>query len=57
MPMVNEVNIEKHIDIEFPTNANLSDVNTVLKVLRAAGFNIREEERIIEVVVISDKSK
>ncbi len=56
-PMINETGSRSNIDIEFPPNTKLSDIDVVLQALRNAGFNIREEEKLIDVIVISDKIK
>lgn len=54
-PMINETGAKRHINIEFPVNADLSDINTVVNAFKDAGFKVREEERTINVAIISDK--
>lgn len=55
-PFINETGIsEQKIDLDFPDHFDLSDEKAVIEVLKKAGFEIREKERELDVVVISDK--
>lgn len=55
-PLLDETGVsEQKIDIDFPDHFDLSDERAVIEVLKKAGFEIKEEERELEVVVISDK--
>lgn len=55
-PLINETGIsQQNIDIDFPDHLDLSDDKAVIEGLKKAGFEIKEEEREIDVVVITDK--
>jgi thiol-disulfide isomerase/thioredoxin len=54
-PLIDETRLTNAVDIEFPDYLSWTDSNSVLQALKKAGFSIREEERNIEIVVISDK--
>ena len=54
-PLIVETAITNNIDIDFPDNFNLSDITAIIKVLKKSGFHIEEQERELEVVVITDK--
>lgn len=56
MPLIDETGISKQlIDIEFGSDFNISNFDTVIKALEKIGFDVKEEERTMEMVVISDK--
>jgi thiol-disulfide isomerase/thioredoxin len=54
-PLIDETGISsQNMDIDFPDNFNLSDTHALLFFLKSIGFSIKEEERAINVLVISD---
>jgi thiol-disulfide isomerase/thioredoxin len=54
-PLLDETEISRQfIDIDFPNDFDLTNSNAVLMVLKNIGFNINEEERIVDVIVITD---
>jgi len=53
--LICESDSKQVIDIDFPENFDLSDVNALRNFLQKSGFTVREEERLLNVVVISDK--
>jgi thiol-disulfide isomerase/thioredoxin len=55
VPLVNESAITQNIDLDFPDNFDWSNVEGLKRVLENAGFAIKEEERELEVIIISDK--
>lgn len=55
-PLLDETGVsEEKIDIDFPDRFDLSDEKAVIEALKRAGFDVKEEEREMEVVVITDK--
>lgn len=56
-PIIDETKSTKLIDINFSLNADLNDPKVVIKALRDAGFKVQQEERLLEVAVISDTQK
>jgi|GEM_PF-4420832 AhpC/TSA family./Protein of unknown function (DUF3738). len=56
IPLIDETNLREHlIDFEFPDEGKLLGEEKIISELKRAGFNLSEEEREIEVVVITDK--
>jgi thiol-disulfide isomerase/thioredoxin len=55
VPFIDETNFEQLIDIHFPAKFNLYSLPEVLLFFKNLRFNIKEEEREMEVVVITDK--
>lgn len=55
-PLINECALNKKIDIDFPDHCDMKDEKAVIEVLKKAGFEVNEEEREMEVVVITDKN-
>lgn len=54
-PLINETGIENKIDIDFPDKFDFANTNSLLEILREIGFNIREEIREMDVIVVTDK--
>jgi thiol-disulfide isomerase/thioredoxin len=55
-PLIDETGISlQKIDIDFPDNFNLSDRKGLISFLKELGLNIVENEREVEIIVISDK--
>jgi predicted transcriptional regulator len=56
LPIVDETGIsEQKIDIDFPDHFDMKDEKAVIEVLKRAGFDVKEEVRELDVVVITDK--
>jgi thiol-disulfide isomerase/thioredoxin len=56
MPFIDETGLsEKRVDIDLPAGARVYDKGVVVKALKMAGFEVKEEKRELEVVVITDK--
>lgn len=53
--LIDESGVGFITDLDFPQHAVLSDFKVILGALRAAGFDVSEEEREIQVVVITDR--
>lgn len=54
-PVINNTGIETNIDINFPAEFTWSDKQAIYTVLENNGFSIGEEERIMDVAVITDR--
>ncbi|MBB5441314.1 thiol-disulfide isomerase/thioredoxin [Pedobacter sp. AK017] len=55
-PLIDETGVSgQKIDVDFPDHFDMKNEKAVIEVLKKAGFEIKEEEREIEVVVITDK--
>jgi thiol-disulfide isomerase/thioredoxin len=54
-PFIDETKYKELIDIDLPNNFDLSNSKRLINFLESVGFEIREEERELDVVVISDK--
>jgi thiol-disulfide isomerase/thioredoxin len=55
-PLIDETGLSKQkINIDFPDNVSLFDADVITNALKKAGFIIKEEERELDVVVITDK--
>jgi uncharacterized protein (TIGR03435 family) len=54
-PVIDETGITQNIDIDFPDKFDLSDQQGIIETLRKAGFEVKEEYREMEVVVITDR--
>ena len=52
LPIIDETNTKDHISLELPYN--LSDLKGLKKAFAKAGFDLKEEEREMEVTVIAD---
>lgn len=56
IPLIDESGVSNDlIDVEFSKDFNIQNLHSVILELRKVGFDVREEEREIEMVVISDK--
>lgn len=56
MPCIDETGLStKRVDIDLPAGGRIYDKAVIVKALKKAGFEIKEEEREMEVVVITDK--
>ena len=53
LPIIDETNITSNITIDLPYNIN--DISKLQQAFAAKGFNLSEEERMLEVVVINDQ--
>jgi len=54
-PFIDEADLKQKIDIDFPDNMDLRDMNAVIQSFKKAGLDFHEEERVLEVAVITDK--
>lgn len=54
-PLINETQITGRLDINFPDHFDILNQQKVIAYLETLGFAIKEEERNMEVVVITDK--
>lgn len=54
-PSFDETGIDVHIDINFPDHFDFSDADKLLHFLKKIGFKVYEEDRELDVVIISDK--
>lgn len=57
IPLIDETKITENMDIDFPDNFDMNDSNGIIEILKIVGFEVKKENRVIEVVVITDKSK
>lgn len=55
VPLVCETNSDQNIDIDFPESFDFTDINVLKSFFQKAGFTIKEEDRLLDVVIISDK--
>jgi thiol-disulfide isomerase/thioredoxin len=53
--VLDDTGITGNIDINFPENINLSNRLDILSFLRKIGFHVKEEERELSVIIITDK--
>lgn len=54
-PMIDNTKINKNIDLFFPKKMDLTNETALIQFLQKVGFEIKEEEREMDVVVITDK--
>jgi thiol-disulfide isomerase/thioredoxin len=54
-PLINTTISNQKIDIDFPDNFDLTNQQAVIEFLKSIGFEIKEKERELDMVVITDK--
>lgn len=55
IPLIDETGIIQNIDLNFPDNLDLSNSKALIDYLKQIGLAIKEEERELEVAVITDR--
>lgn len=54
-PILNETDIIQNLDVNFPVNFKWSDKEGIIKILKNTGFNIKKEQRVINVASVTDR--
>jgi thiol-disulfide isomerase/thioredoxin len=54
-PFIDETGINYKIDLDFPDSLELSNREAVLSFLSKIGFEVKEEQRLMDVAIVTDK--